>query len=48
MKVPLMFIEHLLIQNVKFKQNVIMMMNEKLRSSYDRLITLIGRDSHNV
>ncbi|WP_113927066.1 hypothetical protein [Bacillus sp. P14.5] len=48
MKVPLLFIEHLLMQNIKFKQNVIKGMNEKLLSSFDKLITLIGRDSHNV
>ncbi|WP_421380977.1 hypothetical protein ACOJQI_18980 [Bacillus salacetis] len=48
MKVPLLFIEHLLMQNVKFKQNVIKAMSEKLRSSYDKLINLISNDSQKV
>ncbi|WP_243292491.1 hypothetical protein [Bacillus sp. FJAT-47783] len=48
MKVPLLFIEHLLIQYPKFKQNVIQAMNHSLRSSYENLITHLGRGSNKV
>jgi hypothetical protein len=44
MKIPLQVIEHLLIQNIKFKLNVMKHLSENVNSSYQRLIDLLGME----